>query len=89
MEALIQQYVRQEVSQAASEAGQGTFQEEDDFEVEEHDPLPMENYTVNEYEMADDPDMEPPEEEPDPSTGHIAPAEPPPTEGDEPSDNPP
>ncbi len=70
METLIQQYVRHEVSQAASAAGEGTFEEEDDFSLDEHYPLPMENYDVNEYEMSDDPEMPStaPVEDPPPET---------------------
>ena len=57
MTELIQRYVRLEVSQAASENNQGTFDEEDDFELVEHSPLPFEQYQVNEYKMSEDPDM--------------------------------
>ncbi len=85
MTELIQRYVRLEVSQAASDDGLGTFEEEDDFSLESHDPLPLANYEVNEYEMADDPDMPatddatpPGDPERDPSTGHIPPAVDPP-----------
>ena len=57
MTELIQRYVRLEVSQQASADGHGSFDEEDDFSLEDHNPLPMEQYEVNEYQMEDDPDM--------------------------------
>ena len=57
MTELIQRYVRLEVSQAAVEDGQGSFEEEDDFSLDDHNPLPMEQYQVNEYTMEDDPEM--------------------------------
>jgi len=76
---LIQRYVRLEVSQAAEADGLGSFEEEDDYSVESHDPLPMERFEVNEYSMEEDPDMPATDDaappEPDPSTGHIPPAD--------------
>ena len=86
MTELIQQYVRHEVSQAALEDGQGSFEEEDDFTEEDHQPLPWEPYAVNEYEMEADEDMpsvegaEPAGDVTDPA---AVPAEPPKSEGDD------
>ncbi len=85
MEEMIQMYVRHAVSDAASDQGYGTFEEEDDFGEDDQSPLPFPEYEVNEYEMEDDPDM--PETAPveDPSPGSPATAEPPPsTPGAEP-----
>ncbi len=75
MTELIQQYVRHEVSQAASANDQGTFEEEDDFSLDEHYPLPFEKFDVNEYSMSDDPEM-PPITDPDNPTEVTAPAAP-------------
>ena len=58
MTELIQLYVREEVSQAASAQNMGTFEEEDDFEEDDEELLPVGQYEVNEYEMAEDPDMQ-------------------------------
>ncbi len=85
MTELIQRYVRLEVSQAASADGLGTFQEEDDFSVDEIDPLPMTAYAVNEFPMEPDPEMPPtsPVEDP-PSEDPEGVAEPPESEATEP-----
>ena len=87
MTQLIQRFVRQEVSQAASDKELGTFDDEDDFSVESLNPLPMEQYSVNEYDMADDPDMPgvAPVEDP-PSEDDPVVADPSPNPGDEPTD---
>ncbi len=80
MDELIRQYVRQEVSQQASADGMGTFEEEDDFELTEHNPLPLGNFDVNEFEMDSDPDM--PEVAPvEPEPGGTPPSDPPPVDG--------
>lgn len=85
MTELIQMYVRQEVSQAASDAGQGTFDQEDDFSEDDSESLPMENFTVNEYSMEDDPEMPTtaPVDDP-PPTVPEGDADPLPNEGKEP-----
>ncbi len=77
MEDMIRMYVRHEVSQAASDQGLGTFEEEDDFSEDEQNPLPFPDYDVNEYDMENDPDM--------PET---APVEDPPTAPADPSESP-
>lgn len=79
---LVQTYVRQEVSQAASAQGLGTFEEEDDYEIEDPDDLPFSQYEVTEYQMAEEIeviDASPPDGEPS-SPVPEGDAEPPETE---------
>ncbi len=97
MDELIQLYVREAVSQKASDQGFGTFEEEDDFSEDDPNPLPMGEFEVNEYEMEDDPDMPeaPGVDDPTPPGGTPPSGAPaaeaiiPPNEGEKPSDQPP
>ncbi len=58
MAEMVQKYVRQEMSAHAHENAMGTFQEEDDFDLDDDDQLdlPLSGYEVHEYDMLDEPD---------------------------------
>ena len=82
MTELIQLYVRQEVSQAASAQEMGTFDQEDDFSEDDDELMPPAQYEVNEYEMADDPDMQAPlDTAPESPPGGTPPSGAPPAQG--------
>ena len=51
---LVKQHVEGAVSQWAQEHKLGTFEEEDDFEPEDEDLLPLSGYEVTEYQMVED-----------------------------------
>lgn len=46
----IKRLIREEMSQAAADQGEETFQEADDFEVEEGDPLPFSAHELSEMQ---------------------------------------
>lgn len=46
LEDRIRRLIRTELSRQAEEAGGGSFEEEDDFEDEDYDPLPMSPYEI-------------------------------------------
>ncbi len=74
MQELVQQYVRQTVSQAAVDDGYGSFDEEDDFSEEGNYALLVSPYELSEYQMTDEEevvDASPPEE-PDPGPAKPA-----------------
>ena len=79
MAEMVQKYVRQEMSVHARENAMGTFEEEDDFNLDDDDQLdlPLSGYEVHEYEMLEEP--EPPA---------APPAAPPPGPSQEPSATP-
>lgn len=91
---IIQDMVRQEVSQWAREENLGTFQEEDDFEEEDPDLISMTQFELTEYQMEDDvpvEDASPPfdPDEPRDTSPDPAPAEgasPPETEASKPTE---
>ncbi len=73
MQELIQRYVRQEVSQAAEANDQGSFEDEDDFEVEPDDLLS--GFQMTDLQMEEEwpqPDASPPPAEPASETGTAA-----------------
>lgn len=80
MEEMIQQYVRQELSVQAQEQGFGTFEEEDDFEIEDPEEISMSGFEVDEFAMTDEEaieDASPPSAAPEASEEpSAAPAEP-------------
>lgn len=46
----MQMYIREELSAKAAQAGLGTFEEENDFEPEDADEIPLSGYEVFEFE---------------------------------------
>ncbi len=76
MQEMIQQYVREELSVQAEADGLGTFEEEDDFELDDEEQMPLSGFEVTEYELV------PEEAEPD-----ASPPEGPPVVDEEPSDD--
>lgn len=52
---MVQQYIRQEVSSQAAQVGLGTFDEENDFEPEDPEEVPLSGYEVIEYEFTEEP----------------------------------
>lgn len=89
MEELIQRYVRQEVSQAASADGHGTFEDEDDFAMDDDEGLPFSQFENDELpmEMLADPDMPAAAPVEDPEVVTAPAAEPPPSEATEQTDS--
>ena len=66
MRALVQQYVREAVSEQAHSDDLGSFEEEDDFEEEDPELLDLSGYEIREYEMVEEfpqADASPPEGE--------------------------
>ncbi len=77
MRELVQEYVEGAMSTYAASHKLGTFEEEDDFEEEDPELLPMSQFEITEYEMVDEPG--PPEraaEKPPEEAAADAPAEP-------------
>lgn len=87
MRAMVQQAIRRELSAWAGEHELGTFEEEDDFEPEDEELLPLTQYDVHELEVTDEIgelDPAPPSFRGEPSrAGQARPEEPP--EGGSPS----
>ena len=89
MAEMVQKYVRQEMSAHAKENAMGTFEEEDDFDLDDDQlDLPLSGYEVHEYEMVDEPEStvapsDPPAPEPSQEPS-ATPAEPSPNEGEKP-----
>jgi len=54
MRELVQTYVEETLSKQAVEDDFGTFEEEDDFEIEEQEMLDLSGYEVREYEMVEE-----------------------------------
>ena len=89
MAEMVQKYVRQEMSVHAKENAMGTFEEEDDFEIDDDQlDLPLSGYEVHEYDMVDEPDPTvAPSTEPAPEPSQeppATPAEPSSNEGEKP-----
>jgi len=78
MQELVQRYVRETVSEIARDEGHGTFEEEDDFEEDDHDELSLSGFEVTEYQMEDDPGIEDGEGEKPADSPPEAPGEDPP-----------
>ncbi len=87
MRELVQEYVRTELSQHASDTDMGTFEEEDDFEEDDPALLDLSGFEVHEFEMVAedaqgeptaDSDLEGREPEKAPAVAVPVPAEPPP-----------
>ncbi len=67
MQELVQQYVRETLSDDAAASDMGTFEEEDDFEVDDENLLDLSGYEVHEFEMVEENPVEdpaPPEDPP-------------------------
>lgn len=54
MRELVQEYVEGALSKHAASQQLGTFKEEDDFEEDDHDLLPMSQYEVHEFDMVEE-----------------------------------
>ncbi len=86
MRELVQEYVEQTLSRQAQSEGLGTFEEEDDFDVDDDEMLDLSGYEVHEYEMVPEgPEGEPVADDPAPPDNPPDPGEEPPEAAQEPS----